>query len=263
MEIEVERLDEARKVNIIDCKNWSSQHLHQPMKILGLLSDWKATTRWKKQQLIEQYGQSRVRLGSDEQTGERVELALEEYIEYCETTLDDSPLYVINELEEHESLLRMQDDYQVPSCFLGNLMEELQVDGNFWNKTLLTKPSEEKRPPSRWIHIGPARSGLVQTFVSLLLFYLKGIHVDPFKVHNWLALIEGKKRWALFPPEIQSLDWITESSMEWFVDIYPTIKDKYQPLECIQYPGEVLFVPSGWHHVVLNISPFNVAIGHR
>lgn len=41
--------------------------------------------------------------------------------------------------------------------------------------------------------------------------------------------------------------------MQWWLDVYPTLKDEDKPLECIQSPGETIFVPSGWWHCVLNL----------
>eukprot|EP00945_MAST-04E_sp_MAST-4E-sp1_P000056 g56.t1 len=38
---------------------------------------------------------------------------------------------------------------------------------------------------------------------------------------------------------------------EWLRVVYPMLPTK--PIEALQYPGEVLFIPNGWGHAVLNI----------
>lgn len=42
----------------------------------------------------------------------------------------------------------------------------------------------------------------------------------------------------------------------WFLDVYPELKKNAQALgmvEYIQRPGETIFVPPGWWHIVLNL----------
>ena len=120
--------------------------------------------------------------------------------------------------------------------------------------------NDSKRPPYRWILIGPARSGT-------------GLHIDPLYTNAWVTLLQGRKRWILFPPStpheligmIKGKPQIPSSI--WFSEYYELIKgnswpQEYKPVEILQYPGETVFVPNGWPHLVLNLD-LAVAVTHN
>lgn len=92
-------------------------------------------------------------------------------------------------------------------------------------------------------------------------------HVDPAGTSAWNITIEGRKRWALYPPHIfppglsvsrtgnnghQSLyntdilDNAKDSatSLFWFLEVYPQLPPEMRPLEIIQEPGQTIFIPS-------------------
>lgn len=77
-------------------------------------------------------------------------------------------------------------------------------------------------------------------------------------------MIRGAKKWILYPPEVcppgvhptaDGADVATPVSlMEWFVNFYhETKKGAIRPLECVVREGEMIFVPRGWWHAVINI----------
>ena len=111
-----------------------------------------------------------------------------------------------------------------------------------------------RTPPNRWFIIGPRRSGT-------------GIHVDPMGTSAWNALISGIKLWCLFDPKTP--DYLVkpvstekgkhpDEAITLFTTVYNRVLSNnwptnYPPIVGLQMPGEVMYVPSGWWHVVLNI----------
>ena len=118
---------------------------------------------------------------------------------------------------------------------------------------------EDEMPPHRWFLIGPKRSG-------------SEIHQDPLGTSAWNTSVQGYKRWILSPP----MPGVTkrfvrakhlmkkgedDEAIHYFDFIFQrlkTIENHIQGglpyiLECIQYPGETMFVPGGWWHSVINL----------
>lgn len=111
-----------------------------------------------------------------------------------------------------------------------------------------------KRPHYRWLICGPARGG-------------SSFHVDPNYTNAWNACLTGRKRWILFPPHLpppgvipsrDMLDVTTPTTLaEWLLTYYPSSaadpKFRREGFECICDAGDVMFVPCGWWHFVVNL----------
>ena len=153
-------------------------------------------------------------------------------------TTDDAPLYVFDSaFAERETTRSLGHDYALPRFFTDDLFKLL---------------GERRRPPYRWFVLGPERSGSY-------------IHIDPLGTSAWNALLAGHKCWACFPPStpkdvVQPLGGDHKGGREaiaWFAYVYPTLVNaddpSHRPFTVIQCPGETMFIPGGWWHVVLNL----------
>ncbi|CAH8477372.1 unnamed protein product [Schistosoma margrebowiei] len=87
-------------------------------------------------------------------------------------------------------------------------------------------------------------------------------HADVYRSFSWSANILGHKRWWIFPPGEEKK--LLSSNGQIPFDIRSIIKDrtdvKYYLVD--QYSGQVVFVPSGWYHQVVNMTDC-ISINHN
>mmetsp|Transcript_16203 Transcript_16203/g.36452 ORF Transcript_16203/g.36452 Transcript_16203/m.36452 type:complete len:582 (-) Transcript_16203:605-2350(-) len=185
----------------------------------------------------------RFKCGEDDY-GKSVRIKLRDFIKYMKHCKDDSPLYIFDSTfeDDEESGSALLKDYDVPSFFPEDLFGII---------------GERRRPPHRWFLVGPKRSGST-------------VHIDPLGTSAWNTLINGVKRWVLFPPDtlkkiVQGKHLIPKNeddeAIHYFMTILPRIKEDAAKrgihLRCYefnQFPGETVFIPTGWWHSVLNLT---------
>lgn len=130
---------------------------------------------------------------------------------------------------------------------------------------------EKRRPPYRWLLLGPRRSGTYPSVHPYTVFVcvtreLRCLHVDPLGTSAWNVVVAGRKRWILFEPgtskaiakgtHLYDVALEDDEPINYFVDILPRIRHAYptaRRIECVQQPGETIFIPGGWWHAVLNL----------
>ncbi|XP_056276862.1 2-oxoglutarate and iron-dependent oxygenase JMJD4 isoform X1 [Pseudoliparis swirei] len=95
-------------------------------------------------------------------------------------------------------------------------------------------------------------------------------HADVFRSYSWSANICGRKKWLLYPPGQEEFLRDTHGNLPYDVTsaevrdggLFPHSEEACQPLEIIQEAGEIIFVPSGWHHQVYNLED-TISINHN
>jgi len=220
-----------------------------PVVVDGCADDWEAMRSCTFENLVDRFGHLQWRY-SDAHAETTTLRTYRKYAEGIEGTADDAPLAIYDSVfgEKGDERACILDEYSVPSCFRSDLFELLEEEGEGEEGCL--------RPPYRWILIGPARSGT-------------GLHVDPVGTHAWVTLVEGCKRWILFPPDTcKESIYMQEPQIPssiWFRDYYDDVMSRHgndDVVELVQYPGETVYVPAGWPHLVLNLD-LSVALTHN
>ena len=242
----------SASIDHIHCRELSPHRfVHQyeapyiPCMIQGVTAQWPMQ-HYSPQSLAQSpYASCLFKCGEDDD-GYSIKMKLKHFLAYMAGQHDDSPLYIFDSaFDEHSVSRQILADFTAPHYFQEDLFHLL---------------GEQKRPPYRWVAIGPERSG-------------SSLHIDPLATSAWNTLLKGVKRWVLFPPtapkHLVKGDYLKQrgednEAITYFARILPRIKEEERrryrsglPLlgmrEVLQYPGDTIFVPGGWWHAVLNM----------
>ncbi|CAG8957921.1 hypothetical protein HYFRA_00000263 [Hymenoscyphus fraxineus] len=208
---------------------WSDR----PFILTEPVRQWPVFKTWDIEYLLEQYGDVKFR-------AEAVDWSLNTYARYMRNSADESPLYLFDRSFVEKMNLQVDKDspsYKVPECFGEDLFAVLG----------------DQRPDDKWLIIGPARSG--STY-----------HKDPNATSAWNAVLRGSKYWIMFPSgpssppppgvyvsEDQSEVTSPLSIAEWLLEFHAEARRTPGCCEGVCGEGEVLHVPSGWWHLVVNL----------
>jgi len=237
-------------------------------------------------------------------SGEPFKLPLSAFMQYLHWNRDDVPLYVFDgafETESGEGSAEESGEDGESESSGAAILREFSPPRLF-QPDLFALLGELRRPPYRWLLLGPARSG-------------SALHTDPLATSAWNTCLAGVKQWVLFPPGTprakvkgahlarpdvlqaagyDAADPTSEQSREavedameavfYFTHSLPLLQEQwdegdaaaassgpaaasaiasahsagsspYGQLTFLQFPGETVFVPHGWLHAVINLTP--------
>jgi histone arginine demethylase JMJD6 len=164
--------------------------------------------------------------------GDEVRVPFTDFAAYVLAQDHDAPLYLFND-EWGGAARALLSDFDPPA----------------WAEDLLSHAPAHLRPPYRWLLVGPKRSGTLP-------------HVDPLGTCAWNALISGEKLWVLWEPSDASVAGLVHDGAWSGVPTvcFQRLLEASEAGACalprvfVQRPGDVVFVPAGWSHGVLNLS---------
>lgn len=212
-------------------ESWSDK----PFILTEPVREWPVYKSWDTDALLAQYGDVKFR-------AEAVDWTLKTYISYMNNSNDESPLYLfdrsfVEKMDLKTGKHQSSPAYWTPECFGEDLFTVLG----------------DKRPDDKWLIVGPARSG--STF-----------HKDPNATSAWNAVLRGAKYWIMFPSNASSSPppgvYVSEdqsevtsplSIAEWLLGFHAEARRTPGCVEGVCKDGEVLHVPSGWWHLVVNL----------
>lgn len=227
----IPKSNHIRRFDSLTSEQFAEQWTEQPFILTKCIQEWPASSTWTIDALLHDYAHVEFR-------AESVDWTFSRYCSYMRENRDESPLYLFDRRFAEKMNITVGNDtgaaYWRPECFGPDLFEVLG----------------RERPAHRWLIVGPERSG--STF-----------HKDPNGTSAWNAVIQGSKYWIMFPPAAQVPGvYVSQDSSEvtsplsiaeWLLAFHDEARRLPGCMEGVCRAGEVLHVPSGWWHLVVNL----------
>ena len=288
-----------RKAEELDVNKFIEQYENAniPVIITGAVNHWGALQKWD-EDFLSNIEEEMKLSDSDEKRGEAnkgkeekatfratsatapvaATFTLQGYFTYLRQAKEEAPLYLF-ERDFAKKIPNLEADYDVPTYFKSPEGEEPQKqqdegknDGqnertnHAHGKDLFRLFGSSARPDYRWLICGPKRSGSI-------------FHIDPNQTNAWNVAVKGRKKWIFYPPNcnppgvVSSEDGadvtVPISTGEWLLSFWEQHLEcrksedvATRPLECIVNPGELIFVPHGYWHMVVNLDDC-IALTHN
>ncbi|KAF2850836.1 Clavaminate synthase-like protein [Plenodomus tracheiphilus IPT5] len=235
--------NEIIRLSDLTYEEYAEIWVDKPFILTSPVKEWPVYGTWTPEYLLSKFPDTKFR-------AEAVDWPMSKYMTYMYDNADESPLYLFDRAFACKT--NIED-----SLRSSNRDEGQSTQASYWSPTCfgdeLFSVLEEHRPDCRWMIMGPARSG--STF-----------HKDPNATSAWNAVLTGSKYWLMFPagpgieppPGVIISDDQSEitsplSIAEYMLTFHELARQTPGCKEGICYAGEVLHVPSGWFHLVLNL----------
>jgi hypothetical protein len=227
----IPRANQIARLEDLTYEEFAHKWDSKPFILTKCIQNWPVHRDWDLSTLLKLYSDVEFR-------AESVDWPFSTYYQYMLENRDESPLYLFDRKFAEKMNLKVGTSgdaaYWQPECFGTDLFELLGAE----------------RPAHRWLIVGPERSG--STF-----------HKDPNGTSAWNAVIRGAKYWIMFPPSVsvpgvyvsKDNSEVTSplSIAEWLLEFHAAARELPECIEGVCRAGEILHVPSGWWHLVVNL----------
>jgi histone arginine demethylase JMJD6 len=215
-----------------------------PVILEGCDSGWPASWKWNRRTFSERFDNETTFVGKFH--NRRVDLDNYESWGWIKNAMETGAeeYYVFDSLIAHPEVSKLQHDFDLPAPI-----------ENIYLKMEDFPPGYG---PSRWFTYGSKGSGTRP-------------HLDPIAADAWNYVARGYKWWILFPRgeevnydnlycahDCSTEKWKTD---HWFAEVgvnagfneYDGTNPYKRPVHVLQKPGEVVYIPNGMVHAVLNL----------
>ena len=215
-----------------------------PVVLDGLIDEWPARTKWTKSALTMHYGDIKVLISTsgDKIVSENIYPTVSSFSSFFGKTITSESISLQSYIEDY---LNQNNDNRSRPLYLFKKRNPLgaKLNNDYTHSKHFQEKSngmfdypQQRRNQNAIFYLGSNGSGT-------------GFHRHS-AAYN--ALLFGRKRWYLLPPNVPT---VHDDDLEttWSEKISITNNLPIQPLICEQLPGEIVYVPDGWQHAVLNL----------
>lgn len=180
---------------------------------------------WQRNKFEQEYGNLRFN---------EVEVPYAEAFGYSSTTPTTVKAFLskMKQFHEEHSELNSVEDILHPTYIFQTIPSSSPLLNDFQLPQVLSPNLTHIEPTKIQFYLGPPLSGA------------------PMHFHRnaWNVLIYGQKRWFMYPPD--RAIYSKKHVLDWWKESYRSHPDA---LECVQYPGDLVYVPDMWGHAVINL----------